>query len=131
MKKHARELALSVLIENKKRHSKMDNLNYQNLEMQEYLKDQAIKVNQVRTLFRFRTRMARFWENYKGGRPPQQCPLCSKAVDTQSHSFQCEVINSNINMNGAYENIFKTKINQNVARTIENIEKFRQPYLEK
>ena len=111
----------------------MDNLNYEILEMQDYLKDQAITVNQARTLFRFRTRMARFWENFKGGRPPQHCPLCSKAmnVDTQPHSFQCEVLAASININGNYENIFETKVNQKVAITVENIEKFRQPYLEK
>ena len=133
VKKQARELALTTLIMEKTRHSKMDNLNYENLEMQEYLKDGTIKVNQARTLFRFRTRMARYWENFKGGRPPQHCPLCSDALsfDTQSHSFQCEVLATSININGNYEDIFETKVNERVARTITNIENFRQPYLEK
>ena len=111
----------------------MENLNYKNLEMQDYLKDQTINVNQARTLFRFRTRMARFWGNFKGGRPPQKCPVCSEvmSIDTQSHSFQCEVLGASININGNYENIFEAKVTQTVARTVENIEKFRQPYLEK
>ena len=58
----------------------MDDRIYENPEMQEYLKDETIKVNQARTLFRFRTRMTRYWENFKGGRPPQHFPLCSDAL---------------------------------------------------
>ena len=133
VKKQARKLALHTLILEKERHSKMENLNYKNLEMQDYSKDQTINVNQARTLFRFRTRMARFWGNFKGGRPPQKCPVCSEvmSIDTQSHSFQCEVLGASININGNYENIFEAKVTQTVARTVENIEKFRQPYLEK
>ena len=133
VKKQARELALCTLTGEKKKHSKMDNLSYEKLEMQEYLRDKNINVNQARSLFRFRTRMTRFWENFKGGRPPQQCPECSKAlsVATQSHSFECEVLDSNININGNYWEIFETKVNHKVARIVENIEKFRKPYLEK
>ena len=54
---------------NKESHSKMSNLTYEDLEMQGYLKDEKIRVNQARAIFRFRTRMARFWENFKGVGP--------------------------------------------------------------
>ena len=60
VRKKAKELAVNTLKQVKESHTKMDNLDYNDLEMQQYLKDERIKVNQARALFRFRTRMARF-----------------------------------------------------------------------
>ena len=90
VKKQARELALVTLMNKKEKHSKMDDLIYVELSMQNYLKDEKIRVQEARILFKFRTRMAKFWGNFKGGRPPQQCPVCKEpgSVDTQLHSFQ-------------------------------------------
>ena len=57
VKKQARLLALEQLLKKKEGHSKMMNLSYTKLDMQEYLKDPKISSNQAKTLFRLRTRM--------------------------------------------------------------------------
>ena len=133
MKKKTSEFASITLTKKREKHSKMDNLTYGDLEMQGYLKNEKIRVNQARSIFRFRTRMARFWEHFKGGRPPQPCPVCKEAqsVDTQSHSFQCGVINENLTGNGHYENLFGSRVDENTAKLVENIEKFREQFTEK
>ena len=93
--------------------------------MQSYLKDEKIRVDQARILFRYRTRMARYWEKFKGGRPTDPCPVCKEAqsVDTQPHSFQCEVTASNVTINGSYYNIFGARVDEITAKPVENIEK--------
>ena len=131
MKKLTREVAIQTLNREKEKHSKMNNLTYADLEMQSYLKDEKIRVDQARILFR--TRMARYWENFKGGRPTDPCPVCKEAqsVDTQPHSFQCGVTASNVTINGSYYNIFGARVDEITAKTVENIEKYRQHFLEK
>ena len=120
LKKKTRELALLTLNKMKEGHSKMDNLVYLELAIQSYLKDKRNSVEEARILFRFRTRMSRCWENFKGGRPPQTCPVCkdSTSIDTQIHSFQCGVIKENISISGTYEDIFKTTTDKEVVKTI-------------
>ena len=133
MKKVTREVAKQTLERIKEKHSKMENLMYADLEMQSYLKDDNIRVDQARTIFRYRTRMARYWENFKGGRPPDPCPVCKEAqsVDSQAHSFHCEVTASNVSINGNFCNIFGVKVDEKTAKTVENIEKFRAQFMEK
>ena len=89
VKKQVRELALLRLIQKKDGHSKMTNLEYANLEMQEYLKNMEMTSNQAKIVFSFRTRMAKYSENFKGGKPTQVCPVCKTSTDVQMHSFQC------------------------------------------
>ena len=126
MKKLTREIAIKTLNREKEKHSKMNNLTYADLEMQSYLKDEKIRVDQAKILFRFRTRMARYWENFKGGRPPDPCPVCK-----EPHSFQCGVTASNVTINGIYNNIFGARVGEITAKTVENIEQFRKQFLEK
>ena len=94
VKKQSKELAIDKLNETIEKHSKMDNIDYYELKMQDYLKNEKISVKQARILFKYRTRMARFWENFKAGRPPQPCPVCKDglSVDTQRHSFNCKTL---------------------------------------
>ena len=107
----------------------MQNLQYNQLEMQEYLKENDITLAQSRILFRFRTRMEKFSENFKGGKPTKQCPLCDEHLDTQIHSYQCKVILKNIKISGSIEDIYNQTITKEAAKTLENIVKFREIYL--
>ena len=110
----------------KEGHSKMDNLFYLELSMQGYLKDERNNVEDARIFFRFRTRMARLWENFKGGRLPQPFPVCKevKSVDTQVHSFQCRLIQENVNIGGKYKDIFIGTTEKEVMKTVKNIIKY-------
>ena len=60
------------------------------LEMRKYLKNEKISVKQARLMFKFRTRMIQCWGNFKGGRPPQKCPICEdpSSTDDQEHIMQ-------------------------------------------
>ena len=130
VKTQARELALQNLLRKKEHHSKMINLSYTSLEMQEYLMDPKISINQAKTIFRIRTRMEKFGENFKCGQPTKPCPLCQESTDTQSHSFQCRVIQENITLTGNYMEVFSPNMDKKLADTIENIVKFREDYME-
>ena len=67
----AKEYALKMLKTKQDRHSKMENLKYSEITMQSYLKSDRISVSQKRTIFKFRTRMERFGENYRLAAPMQ------------------------------------------------------------
>ena len=84
----------------------MINLGYSNLEMQEYLKNMEMTSNQAKIVFSFRTRMAKYSENFKGGKPTKMCPVCETNPDTQMHSFQCKVLRENLKIEGKYMDIF-------------------------
>ena len=129
VKKQANELALENLNQIKVKHSKMDNLFYMDLEMQEYLKDKHIPVKQARAVFKFKTRMANFHDNFRGGNQTKPCPLCNNGLDTQRHSLQCKMILENMNINLRYEDIFHSKVDKHVGKTLENILTFREEFL--
>jgi hypothetical protein len=129
VKVQARELALETLNQIKSNHSKMDNLFYVDLEIQEYLKDKNITLKQARAVFKFKTRMANFSNNFRGGKETKPCPLCDDGPDTQRHSLECKVIKQNIQIQMRYEDIFHSKVEQEVAKTIENVLKFREEFL--
>ena len=100
----------------------MTNLTYTCLEMQGYLKESEVTPRQAKTMFKFRTRMANFSENFKGGNDTKPCPLCETGLDTQAHSFQCRVIKQNIKVNGNLMDIFAEN-NKHLAGVLENIVK--------
>ena len=111
-------------------HSKMANVEYASLDMQEYLKNMEINTTQAKILFWFRTRMAKFSENFKGGKPTKVCPVCKSSTDVQVHSFECKGLKKQIKIEANYMDIFSSKIGKNVAATLERIVKTRETYLE-
>jgi hypothetical protein len=80
-------------------------------------------------MFKFRTRMEKFSENFKGGKAPKPCPVCEKSIDTQAHSFKCNVFKETIKVDGNLEDIFSQN-NKHLAKVLENIVKFRENYME-
>ena len=124
-----REVALAKLIQKKEKHSKMTNLNFTTLMMQGYLKEPEVTTRQAKTMFKFRTRMEKFSENFKGGKATKPCPVCEKSLDTQAHSFQCNVIKESIKVDGNLEDIFSLN-NKYLAKVLENILNSRENYME-
>ena len=121
--------AFNHLMTKKEKHKKMKDLQYNQLEMQEYLKENLMTPAQARIMFRFRTKMEKFSENFKGGKPIKPCPLCNEDLDTQIHSYQCKIILKNIKISGNIEDIYNQTISKEAANTLENIVKFREKYL--
>ena len=110
----------------------MSQLEYMDLEMQNYFKSNEITVSEARVLFKFRTRMTKCWGNFKGGRPPEKCPICKEddSIDTQDHPFQCKVIKQILKIEGEYQQISKQTANKEIAKTVEKISKLREELLE-
>ena len=112
----------------------MNNLDYTTLEMADYLKDQKIiTTTQAKILFKLRTRMENDSDNFKGGSATKPCPLCGLTEDTKKNSFQCKPVKKNVSVKGKFTDIFKPKVEQEVAKIAENskIVKWRENYKEK
>ena len=124
VKAQARELTLDT----NKREGKMKNLYYSELEMQEYLVDKNMTTSQAKAVFKFKTRMANFSDNFKAGGLTKTCPMCHEAPDTQQHSLTCKIIKENIKVEIRYEEIFYSKVSAETARTLESILNFRSDY---
>ena len=108
-------------------HSKMDSLWSPNLNMQDYLKSNKYTTKEVRTLFSFRTRMAKFGENFKNGSLQVPCPLCHIQLDSQALAFQCPTVKKEVQIIGKYDDLFKDQIPK---ETLVNIINFRTKYLD-
>ena len=78
VKKRAKQYELTKLLELKeeKANSKMRNLTYSELKIQDYLLLKAINISEAKSLFKFRLRMAPFGENFRGGQKKVLFPLC-------------------------------------------------------
>jgi hypothetical protein len=120
-----KEFALDMLNEIKYEHSKMDNLLFTELKIQEYLAEN-ISVKQKRNIFHFRTRMATFSENYRGQEPQKPCQICVLHVDSQEHSVNCLKTMQNVCKKGKYCEIFSRNISSDTAIMLEQIMKNRQ-----
>ena len=124
VKVRAREFAKMWLTEKKASHSKMDGVHYSELKMQSYLKS-SCTLEQKRTIFRWRTRIERFGENYRGGGGPIICPLCETHLDNQPMSLHCPVIKEEIE-NSNIDDLLKSNVSQKTADTITEINKIRE-----
>ena len=126
VKKQAKKFALNHFNELKKSHSKMKNIQHQELKMQDYLSLENITVNQAKILLKFRTRMANYGQHFKGTNKLSQCQLCDEHLDSQDTIFQCKTNKKNFNTNFNYDDIFLEKIEVNLIKTLETIYKFKE-----
>ena len=117
----------SKLMLKKQPHSKMEKLSYVKLEMQEYLKQNSISSIGGRTVFRYRTHMANYRQNFGSNNGPVNFPLCGLHIDNQFMAFyNCQVIKDNVKIEGRYEDIFKNTVPSDLVKTLVNIEQFRK-----
>ena len=124
-----KEFCLDYLLNKKERHSKMDNLHYVELKLQNYLTDDDISVKEAKNLFRYRTRVAKFKENFRNSYESIVCPLCQVQPDTQAHSVQCPVMKTKVNVVGTYSDIFAEVIPQDISKTLMEISDIRESLL--
>ena len=123
-----KEYAIDFLMKIKERHSKMEKLDYIELKLQNYLNDDNIPVKEATNLYRFRTRVAKFKENYSNNNDGIACPLCLVQPDTQAHCVQCPVIKDNVNIQGVYSDIFDEDIPSDISKTLLRITEFREDF---
>ena len=98
--------------------------------MQTYLTSERIHPDKKRTIFRFRTRMERFGENYRAGSTPAICPLCQLHFDNQELSLTCPEIRKEYKVKGDMKQIYKDEIEEEIIETITNIMNIRKQKLD-
>ena len=111
IKMKVKEAALKYLIEKKNEHSKMTNLTYSKLDMQPYFKSKCLNTNQVKQLFRFRTRMSNVKANFKSKYKNTGflCPLQCGKYEDDKHLLMCsktEIYRNEVNV--TFEKIFRS-----------------------
>ena len=126
IKKCGREYALAKFCEQKRKHSKLQLLEYDELKIQGYLKNKDISVTQAQILLKFRTRMAKYENNYKGTTTNQKCKLCQNHSDNQEEIYVCDYNLQNINLCGNYEDLFKSDVDISVVKSLEALYKLRE-----
>ena len=126
--KKAREFEFDRFLNIKASKSKMSNLSYTCLEIQDYLLLKSMNTSQAKALFKFRLRMAPFGENFRGGSNKVLCPLCGLHPDGQEESFSCQKMRQMINIQGKYKQIFGWKFPKELIQTIQSIYEFREEY---
>ena len=126
VKKKGREFALNQFNEKKISHTKLDNLCYPELKLQSYLERQDITVKQAKILLKFRTRMAKYSNNYGCTNDAKQCELCQTHSDRQEEIYMCEFNKKNIRLCGSYMDLFQSEVKVEVIKTLEEIYKKRE-----
>ena len=125
----SKEVAFYAFLEKTEGKSKFENLFYMELKISSYFKDENISYTEAQQVFKFRTRMANFGENFRGQGGPTVCPLCQSHVDSQKWSFQCKVIKENMVIEGNYSDIFGDTIPKETVTAVMNISKFREDFI--
>ena len=129
VKKKSKEYAFFSYLEKTEGKSKFENLFYKDLKMANYLNNEEISYKEAQVIFSFRLRMANFGENFRGKGGPSICPLCQSHLDNQKFSFHCRLIQENVQIEGTYSNIFSDKITLKTVKSLVEIQKFRDEYL--
>ena len=104
-------------------HSKMENLFYYEMKLQEYLKLAELSVDESKLIILWRLRMAKFARNY--GQKNKLCPLCSDHEDTQEKSFQCKKVIKAVEMNVKYNDLFRNPTKK-MAKVLKKIMQLRE-----
>ena len=129
VKTKAKEYALEQLTLKQQKHSKMEELHYTEIKPQEYLMMKNVGIDQIRNIFRFRVRMAKFGENYRGNEDHVMCPLCHKHFDSQKFSFQCEFFRDKLEIKCNMSDLYSDNVTVETAQTIDKMMKLREEHL--
>ena len=106
--------------------SKMERTFHARLEMQSYLKLKDITPEDAKLIFAYRTRMAKFSENFRGPHGPKLCPLCLSHLDNQQMAFNCPVIKPKLDEKGKYDYIFRSQIPRETIKNLKIITRLRE-----
>ena len=102
VKNRSKVYDLKTFLEQKENHTKLNNLSYNKLVLQKYLKLNKLNAIVAEEVFSFRLWMAQFSEHYMGSQGQLLCPLCHTHIDNQQLSFQCPVVRKTVKIRGAW-----------------------------
>ena len=129
VKRKSKELALRKLLKSKANHSKMTNLEYDTIQMQNYFLREDVKIEQKRLIFKYRTRMAEFGENFRAGRHTVMCPFCDLHLDSQDLGAKCLIMKTHMKIIGNISDVYSEHISNGTIETIEKISEYRKQNL--
>ena len=117
VKQKVKEAGFTYLKKLKTSHSKMENLNYENLELSQYMKSPMFDHQSVKMLLALRTRTVRNIKNdFRGMFQDVLCPLGCSHTDTIPNILICPAIRAHIQTNETargtikYDDIFSTDV---------------------
>ena len=96
IKGQCKHIALDELLNKKKSHSKMVNIEYSELNLQKWYKSKLFHSTKAKSLFKWRTRMKDFRNNLKKSFADLNCPLCKMKLDDQEHILACDKIKESV-----------------------------------
>ena len=129
VKARSKQFALFKFLEKKESHSKLKDLWYCELKLQDYLKLETMTAFEAKTVFSYRTRAAQYSDNYRGTNGLSPCPLCLLHLDCQAMAFQCQVIRESVHITECYDRVFNSSISNTLAKTLVKIDNTRSDIL--
>ena len=96
------------------------------MKLQSYLRNKSISVTQAHILAKFRTRMANYANNYGGTNQDLPCRLCSNHSDKQEEIYTCEFNKQNVDLQGRYQDLFRSDVEVTVIKSLEALYKLRE-----
>ena len=100
----------------------MSGLEYEEMTIQNYFLREDINIDQKRMLFRYRTRMADYGENFRAGKSEVICPLCKSHKDSQALGFVCPIIKSEMIIDGTYPEGGNKPVNYQIIRKYNKVQ---------
>ena len=98
-----RLLSAQYLLSLKQQHSKSEHLTYSE-EMQPYLNNESLKIEEKKLLFKLKNRLIDVkWNFKKKYKEDLACRLCSFKEESQLHLLNCKVILNDVNIKKALE----------------------------
>ena len=130
VKSKIRKYTLEKLMKKKEKHSKMKNIVYDELKIQSYFTNAEISTEKAKIIFKYRTRMLKFAENYRGEANNVMCPLCNLHPDSQDMIEQCKIVKEKFTKPEKCKQIYKENVEVEDAKLLTDIIKLRTETIE-
>ena len=100
------------------------------MKIQSYLTNPGMKLEQMRNIFKIRTRMAPLGENFRGGKESICCHLCSTHLDNQEMFFKCPALKKKIKAECGMKKIYIENVGVETANIVSRMLKAREEMVE-
>ena len=122
IKKQTSVVAFDYLYKIAESHSKVQHQIYKDLKGMQYFEDNRFSSDQIKLLFKLRTRMFDVRNNFRNNYECASCPLCGLHRDTQDHLLSCVMIQKHFTPSIMYDDIFSEDCNT-LLKTTKEFEK--------
>ena len=119
-------LSFNNLLATKSTHKKLNSLSYPEFSARNYIMSDELNTKEKRLVFKVRTRMIEFGENFKGGMAHIMCPLCNLHFDHQDLATECPSIRDKVEITGSFSNLYKDKVCLNSVKLASKIMDIRK-----